>query len=265
MPRRNAPSVRQSTPAAGVRMLTLSLRELRNAMTAELTAAWTEAIEDVKNDSDVRAVVVTGEGPAFCSGADLSWLDQTGAGDLTPDHLRERMLPFYRAWLAPRELSVPVVAAMNGPAIGAGVALALACDLRYAAPAASFRTPFIRVGTYGGMAAAWLLAEAVGLPRAREMLLTCREIAADEALEWGLVSGIADDVVATAVEVAEGIAESAPIATRLTKAGMNQLPAALDAALEWDALAQPLTMATEDIHEGISAIRERRAPSFKGR
>jgi enoyl-CoA hydratase len=248
-----------------VRLLTLSLRELRNAMTAELTAAWTEAFEDIKADSEVRAVVVAGDGSAFCSGADLSWLDQTGAGDLTPDHLRERMLPFYRAWLAPRELSVPVVAAVNGPAIGAGVALALACDLRYAAPSATFRTPFIRLGTYGGMAAAWLLAEAVGLPRAREMLFTCREVVAEEALNWGLVSGVADDVVATAVEVAEGIAESAPIATRLTKAGVNQLPSTLDAALEWDALAQPLTMATEDIHEGIRAIRERRPPSFKGR
>jgi enoyl-CoA hydratase len=195
----------------------------------------------------------------------LSWLDQAGADNVSPGNLREHMLPFYRAWLAPRDLSVPTVAAVNGPAIGAGLALALSCDLRYAAPSATFRTPFIRVGTHGGMAANWLLAEAIGRSRAREMLLTCREVNAAEALQWGLVSGISDDVLTASVEVAEQIAAAAPIATRLTKAGMNSLPESLDAALQWDALAQPLTMATADIHEGIQAIREHRDPSFRGR
>jgi enoyl-CoA hydratase/carnithine racemase len=265
MASRNTSCVRQSEPASGVRLLTLSLPKLRNAMTAELTAAWTDAVADVRADPGVRAVVVTGEGPVFCAGADLSWLGQLEAGERRPDHLRERMLPFYRAWLAPRELSVPVVAAVNGPAIGGGLALALCCDLRYAAPSATFRASFIQLGTHGGLAANWLLAETVGLSRAREMLFTGREVAAGEALQWGLVSAVSDDVLATAVQVAEGIAAAAPIATRLTKAGVNQLPPSLDAALQWDALAQPLTMATEDIREGIRAIRERRAPSFKGR
>jgi enoyl-CoA hydratase/carnithine racemase len=265
MASRDTSCVRQSEPASGVRLLTLSLPKLRNAMTAELTAAWTDAIADVKADPGVRAVVVAGEGPVFCAGADLSWLGQLDAGEGGPDYLRERMLPFYRAWLAARDLSVPVVAAINGPTIGAGIALALSCDLRYAAPTATFRASFIQVGTHGGMAANWLLAEAVGLSRAREMLFTGREITADEALTWGMVSGIHNDVLGGAIDVAERIAAAAPIATRLTKAGINRLPATLDAALQWDALAQPLTMASEDIHEGIRAIHERRAPSFKGR
>lgn len=265
MAARKSRPVRETDPAAGVRLLTLSLPKLRNAMTAELTEAWTNAIDSVKADPGVRAVVVTGEGPVFCAGADLSWLGQLEADEGGPDYLRERMLPFYRAWLAPRELPVPVVAALNGPAIGAGIALALACDLRYAAPSGSFRASFIQVGTHGGMAANWLLAEAVGLSRAREMLFTGREVTADEALDWGMISGISDDVLQTGLEVAEQIAAAAPIATRLTKAGINRLPNSLDAALQWDALAQPLTMATEDIHEGIRAIRERRMPSFKGR
>jgi enoyl-CoA hydratase/carnithine racemase len=257
--------VRLSEPSPGVRLLTLALPKLRNAMTAELTEAWTVAVAEVKADPDVRCVVVTGEGPVFCAGADLSWLGQLDAGDLGPDHLRERMLPFYRAWLTARDLSVPVVAAINGPAIGAGIALALSCDLRYAAPTAVFRASFIQVGTHGGMAANWLLAEAIGLSRAREMLFTGREVGAEEALGWGMVSGVAEDVLDTALGVAERIAAAAPIATRLTKAGINQLPASLDAALQWDALAQPLTMATEDIHEGIRAIHERRPPEFRGR
>jgi enoyl-CoA hydratase/carnithine racemase len=265
MAARNAVLVRESEPAPGVRLLTLAMPKLRNAMTTELTAAWTNAILNVKADPDVRVVVITGEGPVFCAGADLSWLGQLDADQGGPDYLRERMLPFYRAWLAPRELSVPVVAAINGPAIGAGIALALSCDLRYAAPSAVFRASFIQVGTHGGMAANWLLAEAVGLSRAREMLFTGREVAADEALQWGMISGISDNVLDEALEVAMRIAAAAPIATRLTKAGINQLPNSLDAALQWDALAQPLTMATEDIHEGIRAVHERRAPSFKGR
>jgi enoyl-CoA hydratase len=262
---KNSGPVRQTDPAPGVRLLTLSLPKLRNAMTAELTEAWTDAIQDIKSDPRVRAVVVTGEGPVFCAGADLSWLGQLDAGEGGPDYLRERMLPFYRAWLAARDLSAPVIAAINGPTIGAGIALALSCDLRYAAPTATFRASFVQVGTHGGMAANWLITEAVGLPRAREMIFTGREISAEEALAWGMVSAIYDDVLAGAIEVAERVAAAAPIATRLTKAGINQLPETLDAALQWDALAQPLTMATEDIHEGIRAIHERRAPSFKGR
>jgi enoyl-CoA hydratase/carnithine racemase len=265
MAARKNSSVTASEPAPGVRLLTLSLPRLRNAMTAELAEAWTDAIGEIKADPSVRVAVVTGAGPVFCAGADLSWLGQLDAGEGGPDYLRERMLPFYRAWLAPRELSVPVVAAINGPVIGAGIALALACDLRYAAPTGSFRASFIQVGTHGGMAANWLLTEAVGLSRAREMLFTGREVSAKEALSWGMISGMADDVLEVALDVADQIAAAAPIATRLTKAGINRLPNSLDAALQWDALAQPLTMATEDIHEGIRAIHERRAPSFKGR
>lgn len=255
--------LRRSQPAPGVTLLTLTLPRLRNAMTAELTTAWQLAFDDLRADPSLRAIVVTGEGPVFCSGADLSWLDQ-GGPEMTPDRLRERMLPFYRTWLAPREISVPVIAAINGPAIGAGLALALACDLRYAAPTATFRTPFIQIGTHGGMAANWLLAGAVGESRAREMLYTGREIGADEALLWGLVNSIADDAVAAAVRVAEQIASAAPIATKLTKSGVNQLPMSFEAALQWDALAQPLTMATVDLHEGIEATRERRSPLFEG-
>jgi enoyl-CoA hydratase len=261
----NSGPVRESDPSTGVRLITLALPKLRNAMTAELTAAWTDAMARIKADPKVRVVVLTGEGPVFCAGADLSWLGQLDAGERGPDYLRERMLPFYRAWLAPRDLSVPVVAAINGPVIGAGIALALACDLRYAAASANFRASFVQVGTHGGMAANWLLSEAVGLPRAREMLFTGREVSAEEALQWGMISGISDDVLGTALDVAKQIAAAAPIATRLTKAGINQLPNSLDAALQWDALAQPMTMATEDIHEGIRAIHERRAPSFKGK
>jgi enoyl-CoA hydratase/carnithine racemase len=250
----------------GVALVTLNLPKLRNAMTTELTSAWTEAIDQVAGDRSLRAVVVTGAGSAFCSGADLSWLDQGNLNDNTPDRLRDKMLPFYRAWLAPQQIPVPVVAAVNGPAVGAGLCLALACDLRYASPSAMFSAPFTQLGTHGGMAVSWLLPEAVGMPRAREMLYTGRAVTAEEALAWGLVSEVADDVVGRALEVAEGVAKAAPIATRLTKAGLVQASrGGFEVALQWEALAQPVTLATADIHKGVQARRERRTPTFDGR
>jgi enoyl-CoA hydratase/carnithine racemase len=249
----------------GVALVTLNLPQLRNAMTAELTSAWTAVMDKVARDRSLRAVVVTGTGSAFCSGADLSWLDQGNLSDNTPDRLRDKMLPFYRAWLAPQRIAVPVVAAVNGPAVGAGLCLALACDLRYAAPSATFSAPFTQLGTHGGMGVSWLLPEAVGMPRAREMLYTGRVVTAEEALRWGLISDVAEDVVGRALEVAQSVARAAPIATRLTKAGLAQgSRGRFELALQWEALAQPVTLSTKDIHKGVQARREHRAPTFDG-
>lgn len=255
----------QDEPVPGVRVLTLNQPEVRNAMTAELTEAWTAAIDDVRASQSLRCVVLAASGSVFCAGADLSWLDQGREGDGTPDQLRQRMLPFYRSWLQHRSLAVPVIAAVDGPAIGAGLCLMLACDLRYASPSASFRTPFAQLGTHAGLGAGWLLRESIGITRTREMLYTGREVSAEEALDWGLVTDVTDDVVTKAVSTAAAIADAAPIAVRLTKAGLNQLSEGLESALEWEALAQSVTLASEDIHEGIRAVRERRRPRFVSR
>ena len=247
-----------------VAVLTLALPERRNAMTAELTAAWVDAVEALRSDRDVRAVVVTGEGSAFCAGGDLSWLGESP--DLTVSDLRARMLPFYRSWLSVRTLDVPVLAAVNGPAVGAGLCLALACDLRYAAPGATFSAPFARLGMHPGMAATYLLPELVGLARARDLLLTGRRVDAAEAVAIGLVNGVADDVLAHTLDVAQGIADSAPIAVRLTKTALAYSGHhSIDAALDWEGLAQPVTMASADLREGLAAQAERRAPRFTGR
>jgi enoyl-CoA hydratase len=149
--------------------------------------------------------------------------------------------------------------------VGAGVCLALACDLRFAATGARFSTPFIFRGTHGGMGATWLIPEAIGVSRAREMLFTGREVAAGEALEWGLVTEVADDVLTHTLAVAVRLAEAAPIAARLTKTGLEQSAAGLEASLQWEAMAQPVTMTTEDLHEGIAAFRQNRQPRFLGR
>jgi enoyl-CoA hydratase len=178
------------------------------------------------------------------------------------------MLPFYRTWLAIRDLEVPTIAAVNGAAVGAGLCLALACDLRYAATGARLSAPFTALGLHAGMAATWLLPEAVGVVRARELLLTGRAVDAAEAAAIGLVNGVVpadsllDEVLATAARIAAG----APVAVRLTKAGLSGGAfRSFEDALAWEAIAQPVTMATDDLREGIAAARQRRAPRFTGR
>jgi enoyl-CoA hydratase/carnithine racemase len=259
------PQLRVERPSDGVVLLVLDNPDQRNAMSAEMTSGWVAAVQDLAQDRSVRAVVVTGEGTSFCSGGNTSWI--AGEPDATVDDLRTRMLPFYRAWLSIRTLEVPTIAAVNGPAIGAGLCLALACDIRYAASSARLGAPFVRLGMHAGMAGTWLLPEVVGLAAARDLLLTGRTVDADEALRLGLVSRVVDDAsfLDQVLSTAAGIAASAPIASRLTKLALvGGGHASYDAALQWEALAQPVTLATEDLHEGIRAAREKRAPVFKG-
>jgi enoyl-CoA hydratase len=255
-------------PLDGVVRLTLALPERRNAMTEELTDAWRDAVADLAADSDVRAVVVTGEGKAFCAGGDLSWLGGGGtAAAPSPIELRERMLPFYRTWLTIRDLEVPTIAALNGAAIGAGLCMALGCDLRYATPEAKLAMPFTALGLHPGMAATYLLPEAVGMARAREMLFTGRVYTGAEAVGIGLVNDVfpAGTLLDEVLAVAGRIAATAPVATRLTKRAMQHGPRSFVEALEWEALAQPVTLATEDLQEGLRAQAERRPPTFTGR
>jgi len=258
--------LRVERPSDGVALLVLDNPDQRNAMSDAMTEAWSVAVADLAGDPTVRAVVVTGEGSAFCSGGDTSWI--ASEPDATVDDLRRRMLPFYRAWLAIRSLEVPSIAAVNGAAIGAGLCLALACDIRYAATSARLGVPFVKLGMHPGMAATWSLPEVVGPAAARDLLLTGRVVGADEALRLGLVSRVIDDaaLLDEVLAVAADVAATAPIASRLTKLALaDGGHATYDAALQWEALAQPVTLATEDLQEGIRAAREKRPPEFRGR
>lgn len=258
--------LRLERPSEGVVLLTLDNPDMRNAMSDEMTESWVAAVDEIAGDPSVRAVVVTGEGSAFCSGGNTSWI--SSEPDATVDHLRARMMPFYRSWLSIRKLEVPTMAAVNGHAIGAGLCLAMACDIRYAASGAKLGVPFTKLGMHAGMAATYLLPNIVGPAHARDLLLTGRVVEADEALRLGLVSRVLepgaflDEVLATAA----GVAATAPIASRLTKVALRDGGHAdLETAVQWEALAQPITLATEDLHEGIRASREKRPPQFRGR
>ena len=251
---------------SGVVTVTLDNPARRNAMSAPMTASWGALMGALRVDPGVRVVVVTGSGDAFCSGGDTGWIGSEP--DAGVDHLRERMMPFYRTWLSIRDLEVPTVAAVNGPAIGAGLCLALACDLRYAAEDARLAAPFTRLGMHAGMAATWLLPEVAGLGLAREMLLTGRVLTGAEAAAAGLVNRAfpAAELAGRVAAVADDVAGCAPIATRLTKVALaSGGPAGFEAALQWEALAQPVTLTTADLQEGLAAQRERRRPSFRGR
>ncbi len=257
--------LRLERPADGVVRLTLDNPDMRNAMSDEMTASWVRAIDDIAADRTVRVVVVTGEGSAFCSGGNTGWI--SSEPDASVDYLRNRMVPFYRAWLSIRKLEVPTIAAVNGHAIGAGLCLALACDIRYAAQGAKLGVPFVKLGMHAGMAGTYLLPNVVGAAHARDLLLTGRVVESEEALRIGLVSRVidrstfADEVLAIATDVAG----TAPIATRLTKIALaDGGHADFESALQWESLAQPLTLATADLQEGVRASREKRAPQFSG-
>ncbi len=259
------PHLRLDRPRDGVAVLTLANPEQRNAMSDEMTSSWVAAVDELAADRSVRAVVVTGDGTAFCSGGNTSWI--ASEPDASVDSLRTRMIGFYRAWLSVRKLEVPTIAAINGPAIGAGLCLALACDIRYAASGARMGVPFVKLGMHAGMAGTYLLPNVVGAAHARDLLLTGRLVDADEALRLGLVSRVLDPETfgEQVLDTAAGIAATAPIASRLTKLALaDGGHADVEHCIQWESMAQPITLATADLQEGIRAAHEKRPAVFTG-
>jgi enoyl-CoA hydratase/carnithine racemase len=255
-----------SDPAVVV--VTLDDPDRRNAMTLAMTGSWERLVPALAGDGSVRAVVLTGSGSAFSSGGDLSWLgDDTGPG-APVEVLRTRMSRYYEAWLGLRAVEVPVVAAVNGPAVGAGVGLLLACDLRVCARSAHLSVPFSALGLHPGMGLTHSLVAAVGLTVAQDLLLTGRRMGAEEAARTGLVTSVVDDgeALEAALGLARTVAARAPVATRLTVAALRSGGHPdLASALRWEALAQSVTLATADAAEGLRAAADRRAPRFTGR
>jgi enoyl-CoA hydratase/carnithine racemase len=257
--------LRIDRPSDGVAVLVLDNPEQRNMMSDEMTSSWARAVDELAADRDLRVVVVRGEGSSFCSGGNTAWIASEPNASI--DHLRTRMIAFYRAWLSIRKLEVPTIAAVHGHAVGAGLCLALACDIRYAVSGAKLSVPFVKLGMHPGMAATYLLPNAIGAAAARDLLLTGRTVEADEALRLGLVSRVlapetfVDDVLAVAAD----IAGNAPIATRYTKQALRDGGHAdFEACIQFEALAQPATLTSQDLQEGIRAARERRKPFFRG-
>ena len=235
----------------------------RNALDLELARELRDACTAVEGDRSVRCVVVTGTGDSFCSGADLGALRGEAAGGVLGR--RELLREYYRAFLDVRDLSVPVVAAVNGPAVGAGLNLALAADIRVAGRSARFGATFVRLGIHPGGGASSMLVRLVGPGRAAELLLSGAVIDATRAEHIGLVERLVDDgeVAGVAALLAAEIALGEPRTVRMTKRSLRlAAETTFESVLEVEALAQAASQEAPASAEGWAAFRERRPPAF---
>ena len=253
------------TSADGVRTLTLDRPEKLNAVNGALASSFSSAVADAAAEDAVRVVVITGAGRAFCAGLDLS------EPPALPSSTRvERLDPY--AWVGAWVRSVvscekPVIAAVNGPAAGAGFGLALACDLRLVAASARMTAGYARRGLSPDAGVSYFLPRHVGLARASDILLTGRDVEADEAARIGLATEVvADDAFADRVRAyASQLATGAPIAHALTKRLLaRSLDTPLDDALRDELVSIKQCFTTRDVAEAIAAFREKRHPHFTG-
>lgn len=256
-----------------VALLTFNDPERRNAMTEAMGAALADAVSTLIRDPGLRAVVLTGAGRAFSAGGDLGMIEAKGAvgradpGGAGRRRNRDEMQAFYRLFLSVRDLPCPTVAALNGAAIGAGLCVALGCDLRVVAVDAKLGLNFARLGIHPGMGATWTLPRLVGPARAAELLYTGRVIDGVEAERIGLANEAvpAAGVLARALALAREIATSAPLAVQGTKRALARTAdASLDDQLAFEAGRQAECYETADLVEGIAAVREKREPGFSG-
>ena len=266
------PTVRIEHPAAGVALVTLDRPDRLNAMSHDLVADLHAALDEVGADNTCRVVVLTGAGRGFCAGLDLKGtgpapnsdgLGRAQAGLTAQQHIA-RLVPKLRG------LRQPVIAAVNGPAAGGGLALALASDVRIAAESARFNVAFVRIGLSGcDIGVSWLLPRLVGASKAFELMLTGRLIDAAEADRIGLVSRVVPDgeVVDAALELAAEISANSPFGVWMTKEVMwsNLETGSLHAAIDLENRTQILTSMTEDMREAMTAFLEKRPPEFRNR
>jgi 2-(1,2-epoxy-1,2-dihydrophenyl)acetyl-CoA isomerase len=258
----------------GVAWITLNLPERKNAISPEMREELLAALDRAREDDEVRAVVITGAGDAFCAGADLARSTVTKPPDAeerrpdaraTREAMRRGIQRIVRAiW----ELDKPVVAAVNGIAAGGGAQLALVCDLVIAASSARFVEIFVKRGLAVDSGGAYLLPRLVGLARAKELVFFGEPIDASEAQRIGLVNRVVPDaeLASAAREWAEKLASGATRAIGASKLLMNRaIDPAMGPALEEEAEAQATVSSSEDFREGVKAFLEKRPPEFKGR
>ena len=257
----------QTERRAGVATIVLDRPDAMNAVDKQLGAELLAALQQAAADDEVRAVVLTGNGRAFSSGADLKAGFDTGP-DNRPDvggALRERFHPIIHAI---REMDKPVVAKVNGAAAGIGCSFALACDLIVASEKAYFLLAFVNIGLVPDGGSSLLIPERIGFTRAAEMAMLGERIPAAQALEWGLINRVVADSELTA-EVDALADRLAAGPTRSYAAAKRQLNAWLFSRmaeqLELEATLQQEMVGTDDFVEGVSAFVQKRAPSFQGR
>lgn len=250
------------SPKDGVALITLNRPDKLNSFNRQLRQDLTAALAKASADDGIRAVVVTGEGRAFCAGADVSAADEMA-------NVEDVLNTEYAGFLniiqsAPK----PVIAAVNGPAAGIGMTLALTCDLRVMGEGAYLMSAFANIGLVPDGGLSWLLTQEVGYARAYQLAVEAEKIDAERALTLGLVNrAVPDaDVVANAVDWAGSLAERAPVALALTKRAFRAAAQeGLKNAAAYEAMLQRQAIVTEDCAEGVAALFQKRKPVFKGK
>ncbi|MGI5269427.1 enoyl-CoA hydratase/isomerase family protein [Nonomuraea sp. CA-218870] len=250
----------------GVAVIRLNRPRYLGAFTWPMINAWARALREAQEDEDVRVVVLTGTGEGFCSGVDLKALDEIEA---TPIE-RKRMLTdrVHKVARAVEDLDKPLIAAVNGVAVGAGMDMALMCDMRFAARSARFSEGYIRIGLIPGDGGAYFLPRLVGPAKAMELLMTGDFVDADEALRLGIVNRVYDDeaLMAETMEFARGIAAKPPIAISMIKRAVYQSARAdLRTSLDLISSHMAIVQATDDYAEAMTAFREKRPGRYRNR
>ncbi len=246
-----------------VSVITLDRADARNALSLEMRDALEAALLAFDADPATRAAVLIGAGDkAFCAGADLTTAPPAGSGPTAQLDRSNRSL------VRDLNLTKPVIAAINGMALGGGLELALLCDIRIAAKSATFALPEVKIGSMPGSGGTQRLSRIVGLGRAMHLALSGDRVSAEEALQMGLVSQVVEqaELKTTATQLAERIAENAPLSVQMTRKAIREgfdLPLAQGLALERTLFT--IIRDTQDRAEGRRAFREKRKPDFKGR
>jgi 2-(1,2-epoxy-1,2-dihydrophenyl)acetyl-CoA isomerase len=253
----------------GVAVFTMNRPERRNALSAAMLEALGRALEDAETNDDVACVVLTGAGGAFCAGGDVKAMAESGAANHNYDALVAAQRRSHRATSGRlHAMPKPTIAALPGAAAGAGLSLALACDLRIAARSAVLTTAFARVGLAGDYGGTWFLTRLVGSGRARELYFLSERLSAEEAERLGIVNRVVDDerVEDEALALAARLAAGPRVALAYMKENLNRAENGdeLGECMDLEATHHLRTALTEDHREAAAAFAQKREPSFRG-
>lgn len=248
---------------AGIVSLVLNDPASRNAMSEAMAVEFAAAVAELKTRAHLRVLILTGAGESFSSGGHLDMLAQKA--NISLEKNRELMELFYSQFLSIHELPVPVIARINGHAVGAGLCLALACDVRIGIPEAKLGLHFVHLGLHPGMGVTYFLPRIVGPAKAAELLFAGRTLSAEKALEIGLLNNIASKATLdeNVLTLAREIASAGPQAVRNLKSSLREsLHTSLSDCLKREALCQAEDYVGKEFSEGIRAAREKRKPKF---
>ncbi|GBF49948.1 enoyl-CoA hydratase/carnithine racemase [Leptospira ryugenii] len=255
----------EETEGGKIISLFLHNPESRNAMTWKMGEEFSQAIEIIrKSKTPPRVVILSGRNAVFCAGGDLNLL--RSFSEKTYSQNKRDMRKFYSFFLSVRKLPCPIIAAVNGHAIGAGLSLAFACDLRIFAKEGKFSFNFVRLGIHPGMGSSYLAPELLGKALGVRLLVTGETFGGAEALQWGLASEVhpKENVYEKAYQYAVSLVEAAPLALQELKKNLYD-ERALDQALKKEAKSQAKNFLSEDFRETLTSVREKRNPIFLGR